>query len=68
MQSIKSRLTTRARPWQGQELEGQGLVEYAMLILLVVIACVGAVTGLRTTMQTVFWDVIQNVLIPAMGG
>jgi len=50
------------------EAEGQGLVEYAMLLLLVAIACVVSVSALGDTMLTYFWDVIQNVLIPGMGG
>ena len=53
---------------KGQEIEGQGLVEYAMLLLLIAIACVASLTTLRSTMQTVFWDAIVNVLIPGMGG
>ena len=48
--------------------DGQGLVEYALIMLLVCIACVAAVSGLGTTMVTTLWDVIQNVLIPALGG
>jgi hypothetical protein len=53
---------------KGHQSEGQGLVEYAMLLLFVVIACVVSVTALGDTMIEHFWDVIQNVLIPAMGG
>jgi Flp pilus assembly pilin Flp len=51
-----------------QEIEGQGLVEYAMLLMLIAIACVASLTTLRSTMQAVFWDAILNVLIPGMGG
>lgn len=50
------------------ETEGQGLVEYAMLIFFIAIACTVAVTALGTTMKTVFWDFIQDVLIPTLGG
>ena len=48
--------------------EGQGLVEYAMILLLVALACIGALTALSDQMKTVLWNMIQNVLIPALGG
>ena len=47
--------------------EGQGLVEYALLILFVAIACFAAVAALGDTMIQLFWTVIQDVLIPALG-
>jgi Flp pilus assembly pilin Flp len=50
------------------EIEGQGLVEYAMVLMLVALVCVGSVTAVGTTMRTVLWDVIQSVLIPGLGG
>ena len=49
-----------------REAEGQGLVEYALLLMLVALACVGAVTGMGQAVKDNFWDIIQNVLIPAM--
>jgi Flp pilus assembly pilin Flp len=61
----RSRALTRL---ERHEAEGQGLVEYAMLLLFVAIACVVSVSALGDTMIEHFWDVIQNVLIPAMGG
>jgi Flp pilus assembly pilin Flp len=51
-----------------RETEGQGLVEYALIILFVVLACFGAVSALGTKMDQVFWKAIREVLIPAMGG
>jgi Flp pilus assembly pilin Flp len=51
-----------------QEDEGQGLVEYALIILFVVLACFGAVSALGAKMDSVFWAAIRDVLIPAMGG
>jgi Flp pilus assembly pilin Flp len=54
--------------WACREVEGQGLVEYALIILFVVLACFGAVSALGTKMDAVFWKAIKEVLIPAMGG
>jgi Flp pilus assembly pilin Flp len=48
-------------------LEGQGLVEYALLIMFVAIVCVGAVAALGDEMLAQFWSVIRDVLIPALG-
>jgi Flp pilus assembly pilin Flp len=68
MLSLIALIAVRYQIARQSEAEGQGLVEYAMLIMLVALACVGAVTGLGTTMKTVFWDVIEKVLLPALGG
>jgi hypothetical protein len=48
-------------------VEGQGLVEYALIILFVVIACVLAVGALGDAMLAQLWSVINDVLIPALG-
>jgi len=61
-------IVTRLGSWVERESEGQGLVEYAMVLMLVALACVGAVTALGDTMKTTFWDVIENVLVPVLGG
>jgi Flp pilus assembly pilin Flp len=50
-----------------QEAEGQGLVEYAMILMLVALACVASLLALSDAIKTEFWDVITNVLIPALG-
>jgi Flp pilus assembly pilin Flp len=68
MTSLIVRLATWLQTPPDDKTEGQGLVEYAMLLMLVALVCVGAVTALGTTMKTVFWDAILNQLIPAMGG
>jgi len=62
------RLVGGLQPTECEETEGQGLVEYALILLLVVMACFGALSAFGATMKTVFWDVIQGVLIPALGG
>ena len=36
------------------EAEGQGLVEYALIIVLIAIVCIGALTLLGTTISGVF--------------
>jgi len=39
---------------------GQDLLEYALLVSLIVIAAIGAVEMLGSTLKTVFWDVISS--------
>lgn len=48
--------------------EGQGLVEYAMLLLLVALAAIAAVGGMGDTVRDVLYGKIVNELIPMMGG
>ena len=52
---------------KGREMEGQGLVEYALLLLLVCIACLAAVTALGDAIVENLWSLIVDVLIPALG-
>jgi Flp pilus assembly pilin Flp len=42
------------------EDSGQDLLEYALLVSLIVIAAIGAVEMLGSTLKTVFWDVISS--------
>lgn len=49
-----------------QDEEGQGLVEYALIILLVAIAVVGLLTALGTNVGNIFND-ISNTLTNASG-
>jgi Flp pilus assembly pilin Flp len=39
---------------------GQDLLEYALLVSLLVLAALGAVGTLGSTLKTVFWDVIAS--------
>jgi len=39
---------------------GQDLLEYALLVSLIVIAAIGAVDLVGSTIKTVFWDVIAH--------
>lgn len=41
---------------------GQDLLEYALLVALVVLVAVGAVTTVGTTIHTVFWAYIDEVI------
>ena len=68
MTSQIARLSTWLQLRPDQETEGQGLVEYALVIMLIALVCVAGVGALGTTMKSVFWDLIQNVLIPVLGG
>ena len=42
------------------EDSGQDLLEYALLVSLIVIAAIGAVEMVGSTLKTVFWDVIAS--------
>ena len=41
--------------------EGQGMVEYALIIVLVAIGVIVAITALRTRLQTVFNTIVNNL-------
>jgi Flp pilus assembly pilin Flp len=47
---------------QNLETEGQGLVEYSLLIFLVSIASLAALTGLGVGIKTQLYDVILAML------
>ena len=47
--------------------EGQALVEYAMLLLLVALACVASLILLGDATVGKLWGPIQNVLVPVLG-
>ena len=49
-----------------QDEEGQGLVEYALIILLVAIAVVGLLTALGTTVGNVFTSI--STTLQSAGG
>lgn len=48
--------------------EGQSLVEYSLVILLVAISAILVVTGLGAVIRDTLYGEIQDVLIPALGG
>ena len=43
-----------------REDSGQDLLEYALLVSLIVIAAIGAVDAVGTTIKSVFWDAISD--------
>ena len=49
-------------------VEGQGLVEYALIILLVAIAALAAVAGMGEGVRDQLYGQIVAKLIPALGG
>jgi Flp pilus assembly pilin Flp len=55
------------QPPEFSEAEGQGLVEYALILLLVCIACLAAISSMGDAIVQNLWKVIQDVLIPALG-
>ena len=46
--------------WLRGSDSGQDLLEYALLVSLIVLAAMGAVGTLGSTLKTVFWDVIAS--------
>ncbi|GEM_PF-5245399 len=46
---------SRLRGWLRQE-QGQGLVEYGLLMMLIVIAAIASVTLLGSTIYEAFWE------------
>jgi Flp pilus assembly pilin Flp len=59
-------LNKRWADWFRCEAEGQGLVEYSLVILFIAIGCLVALTGMADAVQTL-WNLMRDVLIPAMG-
>ena len=53
------RLREAVRRLRGSD-SGQDLLEYALLVSLIVLAAMGAVGTLGSTLKTVFWDVIAS--------
>jgi Flp pilus assembly pilin Flp len=51
----------------GPEVEGQGLVEYALIICLVVLVAFGALV-LAADAIVALWTQIREVLVPVFGG
>ena len=43
-----------------EKAEGQGLVEYALIIALISVALVGALVALRGGIQDVFTDIVNS--------
>jgi len=45
--------------------EGQGMVEYGLIIALVAVVVIGAVTLLGTKAETVFTEASDSLVVPA---
>lgn len=54
-------IVLQAKQWlslaAGEEQEGQGLVEYALIILLIAIAVIGVLTALGTDIGGIFTNI-----------
>ena len=61
MLSLVSVLQTRANEFLTQEEEGQGLVEYALIIVLVAIVCIIALTALGSRVSGVFDEITAGL-------
>lgn len=44
-----------------RRLAGQGLVEYALIIILVILVVIGSLSLLGTTLQTFYFDKVADV-------
>ena len=61
---VATQLVLNVRTKIGQAMtrqEGQGMVEYALIIVLVAIGVIIAITALRTQLQTVFTTIVNNL-------
>jgi pilus assembly protein Flp/PilA len=61
---VATQLVLNVRAKIGQAMtrqEGQGMVEYALIIVLVAIGVIIAITALRTQLQTVFNTIVNNL-------
>ncbi len=66
VQKVNGLLQAQAPDIETQD--GQSLVEYALIIMLVALIVFAILSTLGQTLITVYWDRIVNELIPAMGG
>lgn len=41
--------------------EGTSAVEYAMVLALIIVVCIGAVTTLGESMHSAMWDVVESL-------
>ncbi len=61
MLSLVSALQTRANEFLTQEKEGQGLVEYALIIVLIAIVCIVALGALGDRVSAVFDEITAGL-------
>ena len=57
-------LVTRMRAFIVND-EGQDLLEYALLIALIALVCVGAITIAGTKVQAIFTSIGTSLVVPA---
>ena len=58
---IWEKMKSKFQHEEGQGEEGQGLVEYALLLALIAVVCIGVITALGTRVEETF-DQIRAVL------
>jgi hypothetical protein len=51
---------------EAEDTEGQGLVEYSLILVLVVLGALAGLTAMGNAIITQLWSVISGVLIPAL--
>ena len=66
MRRTLERLERILRELGSRQESGQALVEYAMLLLLVALACVASLIALGGATVGQLWDPIMNVLVPIL--
>lgn len=66
---MKMILTKRLSAWglSHSKEHGQGLVEYALLLLLIAVACLVAVGSFGQTTLRELWGPIEDTVLPALG-
>ena len=68
MMRVLQRFLDRIRGLETGREPGQALVEYAMIILFVVIACVGALTAFGGAQVGRLWNPIQDEIVNLLTG
>ncbi len=66
MRERLEKLKRMLRESVNQDESGQALVEYAMIILLVGVACVASLIALGDATVGQLWGPIQSVLVPVL--
>lgn len=68
MSALVLYLTSFSNSREPREESGQSLVEYAMILLLIAIACMISVTAFSTVVQDRLFSVIETLANGALGG
>jgi len=55
----------RVRNWLAEREEGQDLVEYALLLVLIALVVIVAVTDVGTRVKEIFQEIPEKLVVPS---